>query len=95
MRLCQQCIGMPCISYNYEGAIVEFSEVSYSVGEGDEFVIIEMVRFSDPSNEMVVAITLRETGREDSARGEERERGRERGREGGRGRLRGRESKHG
>ena len=58
------------------GAKVEFGEMSYTVDEGTTFVSLELVRYSDSRDEMVISLTLRDG----TARGEregERERERE------------------
>ena len=42
------------------GAKVEFGEVSYTVTEGTDIIGLELVRYSDSTNELIVSLTLRD-----------------------------------
>ena len=57
------------------GAKVEFGEMSYTVDEGTTFVSLEVVRYSDSRDELVISLTLRDgTARGEGERRRERER---------------------
>ena len=51
---------------SFPGAKVEFGEVNYMVDEGTNIVGLELVRYSDSRNELIVSLTLRDG----TARGE-------------------------
>lgn len=60
----------------YVGAKVEFGEMSYTVDEGTNFVSLELVRYSDSMDELVISLTLRDgTARGEGERKGEREGG--------------------
>ena len=43
---------------SFPGAKVEFGEVNYTVDEGTNIVGLELVRYSDSRNELIVSLTL-------------------------------------
>ena len=69
-----------CHDHNilFVGPKVEFGDVSYTVDEGINVIGLELVRYSDSSDELVLSLTLRDgTARGERERARERERERE------------------